>query len=77
MPERSIEILVERLGEKIIEEPRNLVSVARMISKDAPLGRDPQAISPCFVITRWSGALLKHHPLALEALEAMGLTLGD
>lgn len=77
MPERATEILVKRLGQKIIEEPSDLFSVALLILKDAPPGRDPQAVLPCFIITRWSGALLKHHSLALETLEAMGLTLGD
>lgn len=77
MPERTVEILVKRLGQKIIEEPRDPVSIALMISKDALLCRGPKAVLLCFIIPRRSGTLLKHHSLALEALEAMGLTLGD
>lgn len=77
MPERAIEILVKRLGQKIIEESGDIVNVALMTLKDVRLGRGPRAVLPCFIITRWSGALLKHHSLSLEALEAMGLTLGD
>lgn len=77
MPERTVEILVKRLGQKIIEEPRDPVSIALMILKDATLRRGPQAVLLCFIISRRSCALLKHHSLALEALEAMGLTLGN
>lgn len=41
MPERTIEILVEGLGQKIIEESRDRVSIALIVLKDALLSRGP------------------------------------